>query len=363
MPAYAVIGAVTGWGMCFPHLLARPHVFTYPLVVLWTAGLVAARKEDRAPSALLLVVMVLWANVHASFLFGIVLVALFAADALIESSSWHSAARRARQWSLFGALVLTAALVTPHGIAGIMLPIDIVRMDFAMSSIAEWMSPNFQHGQPLEFWLMLVLLGALLLGVRLPIMRIAIVLVLLHMALLHLRHGELLGLIAPLVVAPALAPQLPRRVADLGIPGLARLALPPAAAVTAAALVLAVGMTVLRAGFTRPIDRFTPSAALANARQHQVAGPVFNDFGFGGFLIFSGIPAFIDGRVDLYGDEFLRRHSRTEDLPRLLEQYKISWTLVGAGTSRAVLMDYLPEWQRIYADDIAVVHVRRHAAE
>src|SRR5262249_41832916 len=36
------------------HFLARPHVFSFPLIVLWVAGLVRAVEERRAPSWLLL---------------------------------------------------------------------------------------------------------------------------------------------------------------------------------------------------------------------------------------------------------------------------------------------------------------------
>ena len=361
-PVYAVIGAMLAWGMCFPHLLARPHVFVYPLVVLWAAGLVAARQENRAPSPLLLIVLVLWANVHGSFLFGIVLAALFAAEALLEAADWPAARRVVYGWGLFGLLSLVAAFATPNGLAGFLLPIKTVRMSFAMSWISEWQSPNFQQFQPLELWLMLVLVGALLLGVRLPITRIAIMLVLLHMTLQHLRHGEYLGFITPLLFAPALALQLPRSLEDLGMPAL-RVKLPSGATFALGALALAMVATGARMGMMRTIDRVTPSAALAAAREHQVAGPVFNDFNFGGFLIFSGVPTMIDGRTDLYGDAFNRRYSRIEELPRLLGEYRIGWTLLRAGTPGAVLMDHLPGWQRLYADDIAVLHARKGAAD
>jgi hypothetical protein len=53
-------------------------------------------------------------------------------------------------------------------------------MKFALSWIAEWKSPDFQSFQPLEFWLLLFILGALLLGAKLPVTRIAILLLLIQ---------------------------------------------------------------------------------------------------------------------------------------------------------------------------------------
>src|ERR1051325_8935681 len=71
--------------------------------------------------------------------------------------------------------------------------------------------PRFSAYQPLEIWLMVVLAAAFSLQWRLPATRLVMLLLLLHMALQHRRHVEILGLIAPLLLAPALADQLPDR--------------------------------------------------------------------------------------------------------------------------------------------------------
>jgi hypothetical protein len=36
---------------------------------------------------------------------------------------------------------------------------------------------------------------------------------------------------------------------------------------------------------------------------------VLNTYGFGGYLIFSGVRPFIDGRSDMYGDAFFMRYA------------------------------------------------------
>ncbi len=59
------------------------------------------------------------------------------------------------------------------------------------------------------------------------------------------------------------------------------------------------------------------------------------------------------------------RHDRAlslQDLPdflALLDEFKINTTLLAPSTPAVALLDRLPEWKRVYADDIAVVHVRR----
>jgi hypothetical protein len=363
-PAYALVAVVAAWGMCFPHITARPHVFGLPLLVIWTGALAAARQADRAPSPWLVAVMALWANLHGGFILGLALAGLFAGEALYEAPDLRAALRAARGWGIFLALAMLAACATPNGVAGLLLPLQLVRMEFAMSMVDEWQSPNFQQLQPLEFWLMLALLGTLSLGLRLPLTRIIMLLALLHMALLHKRFAENLGLAAPLLAAPPLALQLPRlAVPTLGrrLAGLDRKLASPPGMMLFGVLALALALAALRIGVAHDRGRFAPAAALAAVAQHHVGGPVFNALEFGSYLIFSDIAPFIDGRVDMYGDAFVKRYATVGELPALLEQYKITWTLLDPPNPRAAVLDQLPGWRRLYADDIAVVHVREGA--
>jgi hypothetical protein len=218
-----------------------------------------------------------------------------------------------------------------------------------------------------------LLFGGLSLGWRLPPTRVLIVLLLLHMALQHGRHGEPLGFVAPLLLAPALGRQLAERLARRPVllldRGMAELAKPANArgVAVAAAVLLALTATMLHGGVDRKTDKLTPTAALAAVQAHQVTGPVFNDYGFGGYLIFAGIKPFIDGRY-FYGDAFIQRYVEatavfSNQLPTLLDEYGITWTLLHPKTPAVVLLDHLPGWRRLYADDIAVVHVREDQVE
>jgi hypothetical protein len=91
---------------------------------------------------------------------------------------------------------------------------------------------------------------------------------------------------------------------------------------------------------------------------------VLNDYDFGGYMVRAGLRPFIDGRTELYGAAFTSRHFRAvtlADLPdflKLLDEYRIAATLLSPETPAVALLDRLPGWKRLYADDIAVVHVR-----
>ena len=73
---------------------------------------------------------------------------------------------------------------------------------------------------------------------------------------------------------------------------------------------------------------------------------------------------FIDGRAELYGEQFVIDYfdaveAKDVDLVlRLLETYRIDATLLNPTLPLTKLLDHLPGWKRLYADDIAVIHVR-----
>jgi hypothetical protein len=118
-------------------------------------------------------------------------------------------------------------------------------------------------------------------------------------------------------------------------------------------------------GLDRAVTGNFPVYAVNYLRRNPQPGPLYNTFDWGGFLMWymPQSPVSIDGRNDLYGDEFDARYFLTQngDLT-----YKTDPTL---GESRVILLrktDGLvyslsldPNFQQIYQDDIATVFIRR----
>ncbi len=368
IPVHALIAVMLAAGVAAPHILARPHIFALPILVVWAAELVRARTENRAPPLWLAAVIIMWANIHSSYILGLGLVGLLGAEAVILAADWSQRFRTAGAWALFGVLSTAAALITPFGVNGLLLPFHLLQMPFAFSVVGEWLSPNFQQFQPLEVWIIFLLFAGLSFGWRLPPTRVGIVVLLLHMTLQHTRYAEQLGFITPLLLAPALSLQLREhsgsRTASFLDHAFASLAKPAnwSGGLLAGALVFVISAMVLRNGISHDTGPVTPVAAISAAEAQSIEGPVLNDYNFGGYLIFRGIKPFIDGRY-FYGDAFIRRYinavsAKREELPALLSQYAIRWTLLQPDSPAVTLLDHLPGWRRLYADQIAVVHVR-----
>jgi hypothetical protein len=359
VPALTLVGA--GFVLASTHCLARPHALALPLMVIWVGVLINAVDDRRSPPLALIPVMTLWANLHGSFTLGLALVAPLAFEA------WWSAgaARRetALRWFCFGALALLAACVTPYGVEPILVAWRMLRLGEVTSLINEWQPQDFSRIGGFEACLLLGLGFALYRGIVLPPLRLVLLLGLFQLALSQSRHAEVLGLLAPLLLAQPLAPQVgsAEERADASA---------PFSSLASGALVACLVALTCALASTRgwaPRAQIWPVAAVNAIKAHN-AEPILNDYKYGGYLIYAGVKPFIDGRTDqLYTDGLLLRYYRAValqnvgDFVHLLDDYGINATLLDPTTPAVGLLDRMGEWQRVYADDVAVVHVRRAA--
>jgi len=95
------------------------------------------------------------------------------------------------------------------------------------------------------------------------------------------------------------------------------------------ALAAAISLVSLMRPVVRSDDPATPATALDAALRMGLKGPVFNSQGFGGYLTFRGVPTFIDGRVELYGNDFFARYLKAQSgdedaLTALIKRYAIT---------------------------------------
>jgi hypothetical protein len=355
----AALGVVVvlGVGLWAPTLLARPHVLTLPLAALWTAGLLAARDRDAAPPLALAVIMTLWANLHGGFVAGLALIAPLAFEAVLERPG--ARLRVGRGWILFALAAVAAALVNPYGTEALVFPFRLLGMG-RLGRINEWSPQDFSRIGPMEVALVVLIGFALVRPMTVPPVRAALIALLVAMTLAHARHAQLLGLVAPMLLARPAARGLDIR-PPCDFPLLRRTAL-------AAGLAGALALAALRLAspIVRSDDPGAPIGALAAIPARLVEMPVLNDYRFGGSLIFDHVRPFIDGRADMYGDAMLGLYGRLADgdfatIGATLDRYHIAWTIFSPDARIVAVLDREPGWRRLHSDSVAVVHAREEA--
>ncbi len=374
-PIYALAFGALSLATLYTHFLGRPHVFVWPLTAVWLATLVTAVERRCAPPFWLLPLLVLWTNLHGSFVIGIGFAGALALDAMFGERTRAEGTRRALAWTPFLSLCVLVVLINPRGVHAITHAAGVVQMKQMLQLIDEWRSADFQEFQIFLPWLLGLLAAGFTLRIRLSPIRLIFVLVLVYLALKHQRYHALAGLGAPFVLARPFGDALRAmpRASTQQAGGLDALFAQLALRSSGRSVALVALIATLAAWGMRPLIRnvpaahATPVAALEAFRRTGVRGNVLNAYGFGGYLIQVGVPVFIDGRSDMYGDKFLVESwqalglTKPHALEKVLQKYRITWTMLTPSTPALELLDHLPEWQRLYSDSIAVVHVRRDA--
>lgn len=347
--------------LLIPHILPRPHIFAIPLMTYWTICLIEASEKQTKPPFYIVPLMVLWVNMHGSFVLGIAFSVFFATEAVFYA---HKAAKRQllKQWSLFIAATVICAATTPHGINSLLLPFQSNNL---ANIVDEWLSPDFHQLQPLELWLLSFLALVLTQGIALPVFRVVFLLGLLHLSLKYQRHAaDLLSVLSPLILATPFAkhwhsePEMtfeelwPKTYKGLCI-----------------LMVYFCGLffyldhiKVMEAEDNRQIQ--TVLMALKPA-QRQL-GNVLNGYRMGGFLIHQGYPVFIDSRGEIYADQFIEDYidaiylKSYKKLEKTIAKYHITWTLF---CTDDVINNYLAaqpqQWQRLYSDKVTTIFIHK----
>ena len=118
-------------------------------------------------------------------------------------------------------------------------------------------------------------------------------------------------------------------------------------------------------GDVSPSEAIAPKAAIDFVQRTNIIGNVFNAYNFGGYLIFSGIPTFVDGRALLFGDAFLHRYFDAVSLAdinsafELLDEYKVTWVILHPKEPLALALARSALWDEAYSDKSSIVLVRR----
>ena len=339
-------------GLLYPVALARPHMLAWPLLAAWLLILLHAREQGRAPTFAALPIMLVWANLHASYMLGLGIAGSLALEALLSQPRDRPVVVR---WAAFLALAVLAAGVTPHGVQGFLYPFQVSGMR-VVSVIDEWRATNLTGDR--LFIAFTVAVWALI-GLRwrhIHPLRILLLAGLTAMAIAHARHQMPLAIVAALMVAPLIAGghgEMHRHEA---------VGKRPLWVVAMTAVLL---LTVARAAL--PFEMKDNSAFPLTAFSHVPAPlrmqPVFNGYSFGGPLILSGIRPYIDGRADMYGDDF------TLDFVAMLRgdivrfrradrRWRFAWIILPPKIGLVAKLDREPGWRRLYADQWAVVYDR-----
>jgi hypothetical protein len=329
---------------------------------------------------------VLWANLHAGWL----LLFLLGGAVVVGESIDRLANRRlegagALRWAEIGRLAVAliwsavALVINPNGVELYGYPFYTVGITALNRYVMEWFPANLDT---LFGWLLLgfavvAVVPALVFGRRRLRTADAFILVgLTIMSWQAIRFLLITGPIGAAVAAAVLAPVI--SATPLGrrfSPMLERLARPRIGTLgmvnrvlVGLLVVIGLGVAFARvnpAAAEREIARGLPADAVAWMDANDPGERVFNRYEWGGYIgqHRPEKPIFMDGRADVYGDALLHMYVDVIGLdgdPQVVfDRYDIDHAVLPPDWELAAWFDDSPGWERAYADDTAVIWVRR----
>ena len=346
----------------------RPQLFGYIFFVIVLMILERFRQGKSRALWILPLVFLLWVNTHGTFVFGFLALGIAWLSGLwrfrlngIESFVWSRSQRIELEIATLASVL--ALLVTPYGSQLAAYPLDIAFLQPAnVANIQEWMPITSERFLTLTALVLLLgfLISKILMRFHCRLDDLAFVSIAAIAAFLHLRFVPLFLL----VTVPLLALPLARWFSPYDR---ARDRAP-----LNAALIAIIGLALVyyfpsRESLEKACAAHYPVAALEHLGAEQASGHIFNEYGWGGYLVWSHVPregVFIDGRADIYEragvlDDYLSIARLEPGSLRLLGKYDIATCLIRSDAPLATVLSVLPEWQLAYADQVSSLYVRR----
>ncbi len=360
----------------------RPQMFSFALgaAVLYLLHLYKCRQVDRL--WLIPLLIVLWVNLHGGFAVAFILLfGTIVGEALgnLLGDARPSVVRGARLRKLVVVTAISVPLVAlnPYGPRMLAYPFDTVGIGALQDFIQEWATPDFHQAQTWPF--LLLLLGIIAVfgisGRRADWTDLVLVTGTAAMALLAGRNIAVFALVATPVLTRHLDAWLtergwqvrPRRRLSGRMLAVNWLLL----GLIAAGAAVKVGMGLSRETVRAAQEELFPVELAAYLEQARPDGNLFNSYNWGGYLIFAAphVPVYVDGRTDLYNDEFLRQYLDVvllrDGWEAALEQQETDWVAIEAQSALAGALRTAPDrWRELRFDqDRSALFVRLPAGD
>jgi hypothetical protein len=337
----------------------RPWLFSILFFVLELDILMHARRTGRLRELMWLpLIFALWANIHIEFIYGLFIVGV----AFVESVACRFQKNSGTAIPIFpiGCALLASALATlvnPFGWRVYSVVYNLATQGGGLNVVSEMQAIPFRSLTDFcILFLALASAASLAWARRFRWFEVGLLFFALVMSFRSQRDAWVICMTA----AAILASVIPGRQTNLRLPKFAT-----ALATAAAALLVLASFRVLhvnKATLDAQVANILPVHAVEEVRQKGYSGPVFNDFNWGGYLIWAlREPVAIDGRTNLYGNARMDRSIATWNAQPDWNSDKLltsAGVVIGPVTSPLTQVLRLDSrFQLVYQDKVAAVFI------
>ena len=372
-----LLASISGLAAC-SHVQARPEIFFYLFVSIYYVILVKADQDKRLSNGalvLLVLVMILWANLHSGFVAGLLILCFWLILSFVDQVILGKGKLYANY--IFMPLCLAATLINPAGYKlWLYLPACFLcPINHYISELRHFDLDFFHYIIVYPFFFLILAFFFLSYkiikkdGLNQPIFKpFFIGLIGMLPGLCASRFMNLSSL--TLIMSIALLLNKTRRESNLDKKTVSPVFLNPQSLAFGLLSVILVVSSALfftvvvmpaeipegDAGFTVPI------AAMEFLKQHPQSGKLLNESQYGDILMWHMRPCpkiFIDSRFDLYSPIMAEKYFKLVDCKPgwqdSLKSFNIDWIFFPPQLPFAKAMRNQPDWVTIYSDQAAVI--------
>jgi hypothetical protein len=381
----ARVGKASFWSaLCFSavaqYVIPLSQSLPYDLsIVFFGAVLLLLKQSGRAGTVRSLywlpALFAVWANVHALFLAGLALLALYFVSMWLEglfakpAQGWLESQTRRPALKPGLAVLGSCLLVTclnPYGYHLFSAAYRSLYSEAAFQYFAEMRAISFRHAQ--DYSLMLLVMAAFLALGRRRSVRIFELLVLIAGTLVAFRiqRDSWMAVLPAIAVLSDGFGFTSRKIeADIKV----RWERPFVAGLVCAILAIAAFRLPHSEELMSVVNQSFPARACDFIRDNHLPQPLFNEYSWGSFLTWylPEYPVAIDSRIELYGDEITESYFkviaggvRLDSNSSLAQaQTLLLQKQSGMVTALTTLPPLTSQYRLAYSDDVATVFVRR----
>jgi hypothetical protein len=366
---------VTAWAAAASslHWLTRPHIFTFVFLVIWIRLLEQMRLQLLRGVWQLPLVMLLWANVHAGFIFGFLAWGAYLLGWAWDRRRGQGSPTVGTRYMLAGAGALLASVVTPD-LWNNWAAVFGNTSRFVLDRTAETLPAQLGTPGTWPFAALLFATAALAIAVRRTIApaHAAILLGFGAFAIAVARNIPLFCLVAAPILtqwaqgalgASSSFTRIEERISSIES-GLRASFWAPLALLFATVMVAVSASGCGRSLYSYDAA-FFPVKAVDWISEHHPQGNMLNELNWGGYILYRLWPThrvFIDSQSDFYGESLIRQYDSTmsgkDGWADILRDWQVEWMIIAPGSRLATLARLEPEWRVSYEDATAVILMR-----
>lgn len=353
------------------HWVVRPHLFTMLFLAIWLIWVDRLYRGGSLKVWLFPTLMLFWANIHAEFIAGFLVLIAYVAGCLWDYffKRSYEAVRTARKLVGITLLSFIASIFNPVGLRTWDIVFGYISNRYLLSRITETRPPDFS--QP-EYLPLLILLGvSIILLVRkwdkFPSPHFFLLAGFGVMSLLSARNAHLSGLVFPYVLATVLAGSTGSPLVERMELTFRRLEGQLRGEVFPIALTILISALLMFSPLGN-INRFEPSVFPVDAVQwlenNPQKGRMFNAFDWGGYILFHLWPehkVFIESQTDVTGDvtkQYETVLTLQDGWESVFKRYDIRWVILPPDWPLTAALS-AQGWDPIYQDQTAVILIEQ----